>query len=75
MTGRCPKNLQGTTPAVMEILMRHDFPGNVRELENLIEHGFVLCHEGSIDVCWLCSCFVGTPWRVLDAPCASRRSP
>jgi len=44
------KKLDGVTPAVMEILMRHDFPGNVRELENLIEYGFVLCHEGSIDV-------------------------
>lgn len=44
------KQIVGVTPAVMEIFMRHDFPGNVRELENLIEHGFVLCHEGLIDV-------------------------
>lgn len=44
------RRLDGVTPAVMEILMRHEFPGNVRELENLIEYGFVLCHEGSIDV-------------------------
>jgi DNA-binding NtrC family response regulator len=33
----------------MEILMRHDFPGNVRELENAIEYCFVLCHNGLID--------------------------
>ena len=44
------KNISGVTPAVMEILMRHDFPGNVRELENIIEYGFVLCHEPLIDV-------------------------
>ena len=44
------KRIQGVTPAVMEILMRHDFPGNVRELENLIEYCFVLCRNGSIDV-------------------------
>jgi transcriptional regulator with PAS, ATPase and Fis domain len=44
------KNIAGVTPAVMEIFMRYPFPGNVRELENLIEYGFVLCHERVIDV-------------------------
>ncbi|HKJ03781.1 MAG TPA: sigma 54-interacting transcriptional regulator, partial [Longimicrobiales bacterium] len=44
------KRIQGVTPAVMEILMRHDFPGNVRELENIIEYGFVLCHNGLLEV-------------------------
>ena len=44
------KRVQGVTPAVMEILMRHDLPGNVRELENIIEYAFVLCHNGLIDV-------------------------
>ncbi len=44
------KHINGVTPVVMEVLMRHDFPGNVRELENIIEYGFVLCHERLIDV-------------------------
>ena len=44
------KKLAGVTPAVMQKLMRHDFPGNVRELENIIEYGFVLCHDELIDV-------------------------
>jgi len=44
------KRVQGVTPAVMEILMRHDLPGNVRELENILEYAFVLCHNGLIDV-------------------------
>ena len=44
------KRIQGVTPAVMEILMRHDLPGNVRELENIIEYAFVLCHNGLVDV-------------------------
>ena len=44
------KRIQGVTPAVMEILMRHPLPGNVRELENVIEYCFVLCHNGLIDV-------------------------
>jgi PAS domain S-box-containing protein len=44
------KRIQGVTPEAMEILMRHDFPGNVRELENVIEYCFVLCRNGLIDV-------------------------
>ena len=42
--------IAGVTPAVMELLMRHAFPGNVRELENIIEYAFVLCHDGLIDL-------------------------
>ena len=30
---------------VLELLMRYDYPGNVRELENIIEHAFVLCRS------------------------------
>jgi len=51
--GKQGKRIQGVTPAVMEILMRHEFPGNVRELENIIEYAFVLCHNGLIDICHL----------------------
>jgi PAS domain S-box-containing protein len=47
------KRIAGVTPAVMEILMRHEFSGNVRELENLIEYAFVLCHDRLIDVAHL----------------------
>jgi DNA-binding NtrC family response regulator len=44
------KSISGVTPRVMEVLMRYAFPGNVRELENIIEYGFVLCHNRLIDV-------------------------
>ncbi|UCG53695.1 MAG: sigma 54-interacting transcriptional regulator [Candidatus Latescibacterota bacterium] len=44
------KTIDGVTPDVMEILMRYDYPGNVRELENVIEYGFVLCRGKLIDV-------------------------
>jgi DNA-binding NtrC family response regulator len=33
--------------------MRHDFPGNVRELENLLEHAFILCRGPEIQAAHL----------------------
>ncbi|RJP45534.1 MAG: PAS domain S-box protein [Desulfobacteraceae bacterium] len=42
------KNITGLHPEAMEILMSHSFPGNIRELENIIEHAFVLCADGDI---------------------------
>lgn len=37
------RTIQGITPDAMAVLMAHDYPGNIRELENIIEHAFVLC--------------------------------
>jgi transcriptional regulator with PAS, ATPase and Fis domain len=31
----------------MEVLLNHDYPGNVRELENIIEHALIVC-QGKI---------------------------
>ena len=43
------KAVSGMAPEVMAFLMAHDFPGNVRELENIVEHAFVLCGKGRIE--------------------------
>jgi len=42
------KNLKGPTPEALALLLAYSFPGNIRELENAIEHAFVLCREGHI---------------------------
>ncbi len=36
------KRVQGVAPEALRVLMAHNYPGNIRELENIIEHGFVL---------------------------------
>jgi len=44
------KAVTGISPKALALLMAHDYPGNIRELENIIEHAFVLCPKGEIDI-------------------------
>ena len=44
------KDIKGFSPAAMEILMSYPWPGNIRELENLIERLVILKGEGTIGV-------------------------
>ena len=40
--------IHSISPAALNILRRYSFPGNVRELENAIQHTFVMCRNGII---------------------------
>lgn len=42
------KDIVGVSGDVIALLMKYDFPGNIRELENIIEYGFILCPGGYI---------------------------
>jgi len=44
------KNITSVSAAVMARLMEHPYPGNVRELENIIEQAFVLCRGMTIEL-------------------------
>ncbi len=44
------RSIRGVTDEVMLMLMMHEYPGNVRQLENIIEHAFVMCRDDVIDV-------------------------
>jgi len=49
----------------MQALERHGFPGNVRELENILERAVTLCEDGRIEVADL---RLDTPGHALDVP-------
>ncbi len=44
------KEIEGVAPEAMAILMSHDFPGNIRELENIIEYAAVVCQNSLIGI-------------------------
>jgi transcriptional regulator with PAS, ATPase and Fis domain len=43
------KDVREISPEVMAILMNYDFPGNVRELENVVERGVALSNSSMIE--------------------------
>ncbi|MHC1711469.1 MAG: sigma-54 interaction domain-containing protein [Solidesulfovibrio sp.] len=46
----CTKNIQAVSPEAMGHLMAHAYPGNIRELENIIEYAAILCQGQTIEV-------------------------
>ncbi len=44
------KPLKALTPEAMAVLLEHDWPGNIRELENIIERLVVITPDEAIDV-------------------------
>jgi two-component system response regulator AtoC len=46
-------NILGISPKSMDILKSHNWPGNIRELRNVIERAMLFCDEATIDVAHL----------------------
>ena len=42
------KDISAISDEALANLYRHEFPGNIRELENFIEHAFIMCPGGII---------------------------
>jgi transcriptional regulator with PAS, ATPase and Fis domain len=43
-------NITDVTPRAMQALMDHNWPGNIRELHNIIERAMLFCDEEFIDL-------------------------
>jgi len=43
------KNFTGFTPSAAEMLKEYAWPGNIRELRNVVERTMILCTEDEID--------------------------
>jgi len=55
------KKIRGFSPEVIEILRRYPYPGNVRELGNMVEYATNVCHESTIKPEHLPD-YIGGPW-------------
>jgi len=55
------------TPGVMSILQEYDWPGNIRQLQNVIERAVLLCENNSIQVSNLPTELIGPQTSTSDA--------
>ncbi len=42
------KDIRGIAPSALEAMLRYDWPGNIRELRNLIEREVIFCKSGRL---------------------------
>lgn len=47
--GKMGKEITDISAKVIDALMLYDWPGNIRELENLVERGLILCKGNTLD--------------------------
>ncbi len=66
------RSIRGVTEAAMAALMRYTYPGNVRELRNIIERAYILCEHDEIHP----ECLPPAIFEPADAPppCPGRPS-
>ncbi|MEO0255248.1 MAG: sigma-54 dependent transcriptional regulator [candidate division WOR-3 bacterium] len=43
------KKIRGFSKEAIDILLNYSFPGNIRELKNIIEHAYIICEKDKIE--------------------------
>ena len=49
-SGELKKRVEGISDGALKVLMGHHWPGNIRELENVVERGVLLSETAVIDI-------------------------
>jgi two-component system response regulator HydG len=76
MSLKTEKTITGIAKDALDVFMRHSWPGNIRELINVIEYGFVLCPQGEISMAHLPAQLLGhNPMHVQQASRTRSKSP
>jgi formate hydrogenlyase transcriptional activator len=77
---RAGKNIRSIDKKTLELLVSYEWPGNIRELQNIIERSVILSsgEAFSVDESWFCrqssaaASRVQTPWAFGGAGCSER---
>ena len=75
MNLKTEKTITGIAKEALDVFMRHNWPGNIRELINVIEYAFVLCPQGEISISHLPAQLLGhQPMHVQTSKSSYKRS-
>jgi PAS domain S-box-containing protein len=69
------KKVRRLSPDVLKLLLNHEFPGNIRELLNLIEQAVILCKVTEIGLEHMPKGFVGLASKQKSLPKRASRAP
>lgn len=62
------KDIAGFSSEAMGLVLAHDYPGNIRELENVVEYAFALCLGGMIEIRHLPAALANTAGPLPSMP-------
>ena len=68
------KEVRGFAPEVLALFHRYAWPGNIREMKNIVKRGVLLCHDGAIRLEHLPSELYQTPSKQTTTMAGDLRS-